>query len=351
VKAAILGAGIMGRLLTYELVNAGWQVSLFDQDDEHGHKSCSMAAAGLLATCVELEKSNSVIYDLGLEALLEHWPRIINHLDNSIYFSHTGSLLLAHPRDRNEMYRFINTISARSSYQKKYTPLTKQMISDLEPELNKFGEGFFFPEEGQLDNQAVMKALGSYFQKKINWITNTIVEQIDDSQFDLVCDCRGLGAKSAFKNLRGVRGELIWLYAPDVSITRPVRLVHPRYNLYIAPRPEHIYLLGASEIESEDMSNISVRTLFELLSSAYYLHSGFDEARILKTVVHCRPTLSDHLPKIKYSGKFVYVNGLYRHGFLIAPTIASEILRWLQHGSSSWRYPLLWEKIKMNTLV
>ena len=140
--------------------------------------------------------------------------------------------------------------------------------------------------------------------KKIIWLKqlNQIVylHVIIQYLFDMVLDCRGLGAKSAFQDLRSVRGELIWLHAPDVNMTRPIRFLHPRYNLYIAPRPKHIYLIGASEIESDDMSHITVRTTLELLTAAYSVHPGFAEAQIIKTVTQCRPTLSHHLPKIKF---------------------------------------------------
>jgi hypothetical protein len=57
--------------------------------------------------------------------------------------------------------------------------------------------------------------------------------------------------------------------------------VHPRYPLYIAPKPGHgVFVIGATEIESEDMSPASVRSTLELLSAAYAVHSGFAEARI-----------------------------------------------------------------------
>ena len=67
----------------------------------------------------------------------------------------------------------------------------------------------------------------------------------------------------------------------------------------------------------------------KLLSAIYYLHPGFSEARIIKTVTHCRPTLPHHLPQIKYQAGLLAVNGLYRHGYLIAPALAKEVLKFL----------------------
>lgn len=163
-------------------------------------------------------------------------------------------------------------------------------------------------------------------------------------------DSRGLGAKTLFQNLRGLRGELIWLYAPDVKLSRPIRFLDPRYPLYVVPRPKDIYLVGSSELESEEQSPISVRSTLELLTTAYYLHPSFSDARILKTVVNCRPTLLHHLPQIRFSKNFIAINGLYRHGFLIAPSLAEDIMRWLNSGIENVQYPQLWEKYDDNNL-
>jgi glycine oxidase len=101
--------------------------------------------------------------------------------------------------------------------------------------------------------------------------------------------------------------------------------MHPRYPLYIVPRAGNRFLIGASAIESNDLSPISVRTMLELLSAAYAVHTGFLEARITGTYVQCRPGLPDNLPTLTHAEGISRVNGLFRHGFLIAPAIASGI--------------------------
>jgi glycine oxidase len=55
------------------------------------------------------------------------------------------------------------------------------------------------------------------------------------------------------------------------------------------------------------------------------VHPGFGEARILELNAHCRPTLPDHRPAIVWDGaRTLRVNGLYRHGFMIAPEVADS---------------------------
>ena len=125
------------------------------------------------------------------------------------------------------------------------------------------------------------------------------------------------------------------LHAPEVSICRPVRLIHPRYPLYIAPKEHGIFVVGATEIETDDVSAASVRSTLELLSAAYSVHSGFAEARILEINTQARPALPDNLPAIQALGPRAWqINGLYRHGFLIAPAMLDAALA-LLHGDTT----------------
>lgn len=349
----IVGAGIMGRLLAFSLIHQGHRISIFDQGEIAGKSTCSMSAAGLLTPLSEVDKGDHVIYHAGCDALNQHWPSILKILKDDVYFQHNGSLLLSHPRDQAELTHFIRLMESKLDHH-HYQSLHQQELLQLEPALSKFNEAYYFPDEGQIDSQAVLIALKKYLgEQGVMWYEPVFVSAISPGKinvngkkkhFDWVFDCRGLGAKTVFEGLHGVRGELIELDAPDVHLTRPIRFLHPRYQLYIVPRPGDRYLIGASEIHSEDQSDISVRTILELLTMAYYVHPGFAEARVIKTMTQCRPTLLHYLPKIKYSEELVAVNGLYRHGFLVAPSLAHEIAQWMQHGFSSLAYPSLWEK-------
>ena len=125
------------------------------------------------------------------------------------------------------------------------------------------------------------------------------------------------------------------LHAPAVKLSRPTRLIHPRYPIYIAPKENGIFRIGATEIESSDVSPVSVRSTLELLSAAYSIDSGFAEARILDMVAQCRPTLPDNLPAIRRLGdRTLQINGLYRHGFLIAPAMLDVVMELFQTQTS-----------------
>ena len=161
------------------------------------------------------------------------------------------------------------------------------------------------------------------------------------TQFDWLIDCRGSGAQSdwnrpseaaaAASRLRGVRGEVARVYAPEIRLNRPVRLLHPRYPLYIAPKPDHIFVVGATQIESESSAPVSVRSGLELLSALYAVHPAFGEADILELASNLRPTLNHHNPEIRYhqNKNRIEINGLFRHGFMIAPAVTAAAVRLL----------------------
>jgi len=89
--------------------------------------------------------------------------------------------------------------------------------------------------------------------------------------------------------LRGVRGEMLILRTPDVSLSRPVRLLHPRFPLYAVPRADMQFMIGATMIESQSAGPVTARSMMELLGAAYALHPAFGEAEIVETGVGVRP--------------------------------------------------------------
>ena len=118
----------------------------------------------------------------------------------------------------------------------------------------------------------------------------------------------------------------------EVDLSRPVRLIHPRWPLYVIPRGDNKFMLGATSIEAED-TGVSVRSALELLGAAYAVHPAFAEARILEFGSGLRPAYPDNLPRITVEKKKIAVNGLYRHGFLLAPALAELTLAHVARGA------------------
>ncbi len=138
-------------------------------------------------------------------------------------------------------------------------------------------------------------------------------------------DCRGLGAQTELSQLRPVRGEVLRVKAPAVQLSRPVRLFHPRYALYIAPKGDGIFVVGATELESSDQAGPSVRSTLELLSALYSVDPAFADAEILSVQASARPALPDNRPAISGKPGLIQINGLYRHGYLLGPALAEQV--------------------------
>jgi glycine oxidase len=329
----IAGAGLVGRVLGLELARRGWNVTLFDRDAEAATKSCSWTGAGMLAPYCELETAEPEVAELGLRSS-RLWPELLKTLAEPVFYQQAGSLVVAHPSDRGELLRLRDALRLRAREQDALTELSPAALGELEPDLaGRFAYGLFMAREGQLDNRELLRALASTIHARgIAWHTGVEVQSLEPGRirlsndwksFDWVVDCRGLGAKADIPNLRGVRGELIYVQAPDVTLNRPVRLMHPRYPLYIVPRPNHVFVVGATKVESEDLGEVTVRSALELLTAAYAVHTGFAEGRIVDLSVHCRPAFPDNKPRILHQERLLAVNGLYRHGFLVAPSLTA----------------------------
>ena len=144
-----------------------------------------------------------------------------------------------------------------------------------------------------------------------------------------------LQAREGPMPVRGVRGEIIGLDCPGHGLTRPVRLLHPRHRVYIVPRSPARLLVGASEIESEDRSPVSLRSAVELMAAAHSVLPALAEARIVRLDVNLRPALPDNNPRIVHIRGTLAINGLFRHGWLLAPALVEQALR-----QTGWALPM-----------
>jgi glycine oxidase len=317
-SVSIIGAGIAGAWQALLFAQAGHEVTLHERSDANLTLSTSHWAGGMLAPYCESEIAEPIISRLGRRSL-DLWRR---ELPDTPF---NGSLVVAHPRDHGDFERFAKRTT-------NYRRLDAKGLAELEPSLDgRFREGLFFPAEGHVEPRRVLPRL----HERIIAAGGTIKFDSDITADDvggLVIDCRGLAARDEQPELRGVKGELILVKTDEVTLTRPVRLIHPRSPLYVIPREDHLFMLGATSIEAED-TGVSVRSALELLSAAYTVHPAFAEARIIEFGSGLRPAFPDNLPRITLArGNRILVNGLYRHGFLIAPALAEMILNYVRRG-------------------
>ncbi len=206
-------------------------------------------------------------------------------------------------------------------------------IAALEPDLKgRYASGLYFAEEAHVHPHQAMDFLLSAAEEA-GAVALFGVEDVTPGA-ELVIDCRGLAAREDLRELRGVRGERLVIRTEEVNLSRPVRLLHPRFPLYVVPWGYGFYLVGATQIESDETGPVSVRSALDLLSTAYALHPAFGEAEIVGFGAGARPAFPDNLPRIIVKGGHIHVNGLYRHGFLLAPALAELTTRYIEDGDT-----------------
>ena len=92
---------------------------------------------------------------------------------------------------------------------------------------------------------------------------------------------------------------MLVLYTREVNLARPVRFIHPRHPVYIVPRGDGRFMIGATMIENDEAGRITARAMLELLGAAYAVHPAFAEAEIIETGAGVRPRFPDNLPGLR----------------------------------------------------
>jgi glycine oxidase len=332
-RIGIAGAGLLGRLLAFQLARAGHSVNVFDPaSDAYARGAAGWTAAGMLSPVAELEGADSQVFELGLRSLAL-WPKLLAQLEQPVQFSQDGSLLLAHRGDEGSARRVVDLLNRKTPPGYAPQALALAALRELEPAVQGPSHAWLLPCEGRVHALQAMEAMAA--APGVDWHWKQRVDRVEPGvlhltgralRFDWVFDVRGTGARPELP-VRGVRGEIFWLHAPGVRLGRPVRLLHPRHRVYLVPREGDIVVVGASEIESEDRSPVSLRSTVELLAAAHSVVPELAEARIVHSETNLRPALPDNLPRIETQPGRTRINGLFRHGWLIAPALVEEALK------------------------
>ena len=317
----VIGAGVAGLTCALELAERGLSVAVVERASTLGAASCSWMAGGMLAPWCERATTEPEVMTWGAPSIAwwaERFPGTV----------HQGSLVVAQPRDLPDLSRFANRTE-------RFEWIDADRVAALEPDLaGRFRRALFFADEAHLDPRRALAALAQALANRGVAIQFGVELSPEAADADIVVDCRGFAARDALPDLRGVRGEMIVVQTHEVHLTRPVRMLHPRLPLYIVPRDDGRFMIGATMIESERRGPVNVRSALELLNAAYALHPAFGEAEIVELGADLRPAFPDNLPHVRREGRVLRANGLFRHGFLLAPALARQVAETILHPTS-----------------
>ena len=322
---AIIGGGIMGLSTACSLLQGHNQITLYDPNGFPSPHSASAIAGGMLAPYSEIEHMDETWIKAGLHAI-QFWRDFADQTNNTIDFQKNGSLLIAHEGDQHILERFQAHLPSNINQDTGHAATHKQH--------KHFAHSLFLAGEAHLNPHKTMTALVTHMKGHKDRL-NLRKEKADPSalskHYDTVLDCRGMNAAQNDPELRGVKGEIITIRNAEYTLEHPVRIMHPRYPLYIVPHQGHVFSIGATNIESASPEKTtSLRSAMELMSAAYALHPSFGDAEILEINADTRPAYPNNLPRVTIKGNIISCNGLFRHGYLLAPAMAETVSAYLK---------------------
>jgi len=323
-QICIIGAGIAGLWQAFRLAQDGHDIQLLERSPVPFAAAASRLAGAMLAPFCEGESAEPWITELGRQSIplwQAAFPETVVQ----------GSLVIALPRDIGELSRFAGMTRGHKRIDEE--------IAVLEPALaGRFGQALFYSEEAHLEPMRAMQALLRRIREQgveVKFgVDGDAATALYAAKADYTIDCQGLAARAELTDLRGVRGEMLVLETDELTLNRPVRLLHPRFPLYVVPWPENRFMIGATVLESAEQGPVTLRSALDLLGTAYALHPAFGEARLLYFAADVRPAFPDNAPRIVVRGRRIYVNGLYRHGFLLAPVLADLVAHYIKEGTA-----------------
>ncbi|EJF81949.1 FAD-dependent oxidoreductase [Bartonella doshiae] len=306
----IKGAGVGGLTVAYMLQQKGASVTV-SAPVYSPVGTASWYAGGMLAPYCERESAEQIVEELGVQAI-QWWRETLPNL-----VIEKGTLVVAPTRDIVELEQF----SVRTHH---HRTINSTEIAHLEPDLaERFNHALFYENEAHIDPRIALLTLKENLIKKG---ADFVDVKASEKKFDVIIDATGIARLGKDKNIRGVRGEMLLIRSTDIKFSRPIRLLHPRIPLYVVPRQNNIFMIGATMIESDSDGAISVRSMMELLNAAYTLHPAFAEAEIIESGVGIRPCYPDNFPSVYKHGNHISINGFYRHGFLLSPEMAKRAM-------------------------
>jgi thiazole synthase len=328
----IIGGGVIGLACAIELKLRGANVTVLCRDFS---AAASHAAAGMLAPDAE-NIANEAMLSLCWRslALYPEWTDKLEKL-TGLSTGYWPCGILAPVYQQPE---------ARTNYQSPAYWLDKSAIGQYQPGLGAdvIG-GWWYPENGQVDNRALVQVLHTAAQSLGIELKDGIkVEAIAQQQGQVIGVQTNTGliraahyllAAGAWANellplpIRPRKGQMLSLRVPELLPELPLTRVLFGENIYIVPRRNRSIILGAT---GEDVGFTPHNTpggIQSLLQAAIRLYPQLENYPIQELWWGFRPATPDELPILgnSHCPNLTLATGHYRNGILLAPVTATLI--------------------------
>ncbi len=332
----IIGGGVIGLAIAIELKLRGANVKILSRDFK---AAATQAAAGMLAPQAEGIPAGAML-DLCLRSrsLYPDWTRKLEELTGySTGYWPCGILApiytqLEHPGRSNGEGESVQEWLDRDAINLYQPGLGGDVVG-----------GWWYPEDAQVDNRALGRAVLSAAQSLgVDILEGVTVEAIEQQQRRVVGVQTSAGviraehyvlATGAWSNellpmpVHPKKGQMLSVRVPEGSDSLPLKRVLFGSDIYIVPRRDRQIIIGAT---SEDVgftphnTPVGIQTLLE---RAIRLYPQLQNYPIQEFWWGFRPATPDELPILGGSPykNLTLATGHYRNGILLAPVTAELI--------------------------
>jgi len=348
-KTVIIGAGILGASVGYELAKQGAQVTIVDREDSG---QATKAAAGIICPWIS-QRRNKRWYRLAMEGA-RYYPALVEELQASGEFN-TGYKKVGAISPHNNIDK-LEAMVKRTLKRKEDAPeigdvtiLSEQESKRLFPPLADGYQSVYVSGAARVDGWALRNSLLSAAQK-----LDAIFLQTDCSLLmengtvigiktahetilaDEVIITAGVWANELLQPLKLAidlsfqKGQIIHLQIPEVnSDDWPV--VMPPHDQYILSLNGNRIVIGATHENDEALDyRLTMGGMKEIMEKALLFAPGLLNSTFLEAKVGFRPFTADFLPifgRIPGQDSVIFANGLGASGLTMGPYLGQQLAK------------------------
>ena len=361
-KILIIGGGVIGLGIGWQLAKAGAAVTIYDRGQ--AGRGASWAAAGMLGPIAEAHSDELDLLKLSNQSLARY-PEWIDELETEtempIGYRAEGTLIIGIEDD--DAYQLRHSYNLIQALELKVEWLDGQEARKIESALSPHVTAAIRCEtDHQVDNRLMGQALRSTYEGRGGVLhQNSTVERIviengtaigvqtqDGFQAADVCvlaagcwsgQIGGL-PDAIIPPVRPVKGQMLALQMrEDTMLENVIRTVKARYPMpvYLVPRSDGRLIVGATTEELGFDTDLTVGGVYELLHGACEAVPGIYELPLIETWTGLRPGSTDNAPILGKTPveNLIYATGHYRNGILLTPITAYEVSDLILTGETS----------------
>lgn len=350
---AIVGGGIIGGSIAFELARHKLRVALFDR--QQPGREASWAAAGMLSPAPESPDSIPLV-PLG-RASLDLYPEFVAAVEEvsgcAVGYRGDGALEAIFAGDAE---RELSTLVAlHHGLGLPTQPLRIEEAQHLAPALSRDARAAaLLPYEASVDNRALTEAVlaaasrqGVEIRAGLE-VTSLVREggrcigvvaggeriSVGDVVLAAGCYSGEIEGLRGYTPTRPVRGQMVALRSAKVQLECVLRSSRG----YVVPRNDGRLIAGSTVENAGFEKRVTPAGLQQILRAALELAPDLADAAIVETWCGLRPDTPDHLPVLGPTDVegLVVATGHYRNGILLAPITAKLTREWLTDRHTSF---------------